>query len=53
VKNNYLIPFLMCTSGTVMTALGQNINWQWLAVSDINVGIFLVIAWLLDPHRPR
>jgi len=45
-KHPFVAAFLLCCSMTVLSALGQNPNWHWLATSDINVGIWLFVAWL-------
>lgn len=51
VNNNYLLAFLLCIACTVLAALNNNSNLQWLVMSDINVAIWLWIAWLLDGRR--
>lgn len=48
---NYLIAFAMCMALTVMTALTKNPEWHWLLVSDLNVAIWLLVAYWLDPLR--
>lgn len=48
---NYWIAAALCVSGTVMTALGGDIKWKWLLVSDANVLLFLFIAAVLDCRR--
>jgi hypothetical protein len=48
---NYLIAFAMCMALTVMAALTKNPEWYWLLVSDMNVAIWLLVAYWLDPLR--
>ena len=47
---NYVLSFVLCLSGTVMTALTKNADWYWLLVSDANVAIWLLVAYWLDPN---
>lgn len=47
----YIIAWLLCISGTVMNALGGNLDWHWLAISDVNVTIWLAIAYLIGERR--
>ena len=49
--NNYLASFLLCCAFTVLAALGDNPNVRWLLISDVNVAIWLAVAWLLDWRR--
>ena len=44
---NYLLAFLMCVSLTVMAALGDAKHLRYLIISDINVAIWLLVAWFL------
>ena len=48
---NYMIAFTFCAAGTVMSALTKNPDWYWLLVSDVNVAIWLLVAYWLDPHK--
>lgn len=48
---NYLISFTLCVAGTVFAALGHSTNTYWLGTCDINVAIFLFIAWALEGKR--
>lgn len=48
---NYFIAFALCMAGTVMAALTKSPEWHWLLVSDMNVAIWLLVAYWLDPHR--
>lgn len=51
---NYLIAMLFCVAFTVMAALaGRDDSIRWLIVSDINVAIWLTVAWFFDPNRSR
>ena len=45
---NYFVSFLICVAATVMTYLSGSQDWHWLLVSDLNVAIFLFVAWFLD-----
>ncbi len=45
---NYLIAWCLCIAGTILTALGDGDNVKWLAISDANVTIWLLVAWALD-----
>lgn len=47
---NYLIAFALCIAGTVLTALSGDPDWHWLLVSDVNVAIWLLVAYWLDPN---
>lgn len=49
--NNYLLAFLLCISLTVGSALTGSQNLYWLVTSDVNVAIWLWVAWLLDGRR--
>ncbi len=51
MNNNYLLAFLLCISFTVLAALTGHTNLRWLVVSDINVAIWLWVAWLFDGRR--
>ena len=46
--NHYLLAFLFCVSFTVLAALTGSKNVYWLVTSDINVAIWLWVAWLFD-----
>lgn len=48
---NYLLAFLLCIAFTVFAALTGNDNLRWLVISDINVAIWLWVAWLFDSRR--
>lgn len=48
---NYLLSFAICVSLTVLSALGDSLNTRYLVMSDINVAIFLLVAWGLDKKR--
>jgi len=50
---NYMLSFIFCLAGTVMTALSKNADWHWLLVSDANVAIWLLVAFWLDPNAKR
>jgi hypothetical protein len=53
MKNNYLISFCICLALSVMSALSDGASTKWLFISDANVAVFLLLAWLIDPHRSR
>jgi hypothetical protein len=48
---NYLAAFILCISFTVLSALGGETDWRWLVVSDVNVAIWLWVAWWLGKRR--
>jgi hypothetical protein len=48
---NYLMAFAMCMALTVMAALTKNPEWYWLLVSDMNVAIWLLVAYWFDPNK--
>lgn len=45
---NYWLAFFACLSLTVMALMGGVDNWKWYLLSNINVAIFLFVAWLFD-----
>ena len=45
---NYLLSFAICLALTVMAALGDKGNVRWLLISDVNVALFLFMAWIFD-----
>jgi hypothetical protein len=49
--NNYLLYFFFCVSFTVFAALTGHDSLRWLVISDINVAIWLWVAWLFDWRR--
>ena len=50
--NSFLLAFLLCVACTVMTAMGGVEDWYWLVVSDINVAIWLFVAYKLRHSFP-
>lgn len=44
---NYLIAFVLCLAFTALSALTASGNVYWLIVCDINVAIWLFVAWSL------
>lgn len=46
---NYLFAFAACMALTVLTATDQ--NYRQLLISDINVALFLALAWLLEAKQ--
>lgn len=48
---NYVIAFTLCVACTVMTLLMESGSAKWLVISDINVAIWLFVAWLFHPRR--
>lgn len=46
--NNYLLAFILCIAFTVLAALNGSTNVRWLVISDINVAIWLLVAWFFD-----
>ncbi len=47
---NYAVSMLLCVSVTLLSLMGENglDNIKWFILSDINVAIFLFIAWFFD-----
>jgi hypothetical protein len=50
---NYTLAFLMCFACSIMAMMGKGADIKFLILSDINVAIFLFIAYLLDVNRSR
>lgn len=48
---NYLISMAVCVAATVFSALGGSLEVKYLILSDVNVAVFLLIAWGLDKKR--
>lgn len=53
---NYLISMAVCVAATVFSALGGSLlggslEVKYLIMSDVNVAVFLLIAWGLDAKR--
>lgn len=46
--SNYLLAGLCCFATSVLAILGDSHNVKWLLVSDLNVAIWLFVAWLFD-----
>lgn len=44
---NYVVSFAMCLALTAIKTIRGDPDLYWLIVSDINVGVFLYIAWSL------
>ena len=49
-KNNYILAFVLCLGTTVLGLMGENglDNIKWFILSDINVAIYLFVAWFFD-----
>ena len=49
-NKNYWVAFFMCLSTTVLALMVKDglDNIKWFILSDLNVAIFLYIAWLFD-----
>ena len=53
MRRNYCLAFLGCLATTVLSLMGKG-NWEnlhWFILSDINVAIWLTVAWLFDERR--
>lgn len=51
-NRNYWLSWFLCVGLTVMAMMGETpTDWKWYFLSDLNVGLFLVIAWLFDHKR--
>ncbi|MFZ5775087.1 MAG: hypothetical protein ACOY3Z_06350 [Thermodesulfobacteriota bacterium] len=49
---NYLVSFAGCVALTVFSALGDSPHTKDLIMSDVNVAIWLWVAWVADKkHR--
>ncbi len=48
---NYLVSFAGCVVLTVLSALGDSPHTKCLIVSDVNVAIWLWVAWVADTKR--
>jgi len=48
---NYIMAFVLCVAGTIFSALGDRPDLYWLIISDSNVAIWLIVAYLLDGKR--
>ena len=48
---NYVIAFTLCVACTVMTLLMESGSAKWLIISDVNVAIWLFVAWLFHPRQ--
>ena len=48
---NYMLSFCFCLANTVLATLGGSTNWKWLIISDVNVAIWLLVAYWLDPNK--
>ena len=45
---NYFTSYCICLALTVYYLLVNDPDVRWLAISDLNVGIFLCLAWVLE-----
>lgn len=45
---NYLISMILCMACTLMALLGNSPDVKWLLISDMNVAIWLFVAWFFD-----
>jgi hypothetical protein len=50
---NYIIAFALCIGCTISAALSQNANLHWLIISDVNVALWLAVAYWFDPNKSR
>ena len=48
---NYVTSYCLCLAITVWHVLTKDPDAWWLAVSDVNVGTFLFLAWLLERKK--
>jgi len=49
---NYIIAFCIILLGTIFWELTGGKDTYWLLVSDGNVAIALILAWILDKKKP-
>ena len=45
---NYYLSFICCITCSILALLGDSYNIKFLILSDINVGLWLFVAWLFD-----
>lgn len=48
---NYVAAFVLCLACTLLSALGKSTEVKWLLMSDINVALWLFVAYFLDRER--
>ena len=48
---NHVFAFVLCLAFSVMHALTASDSLYWLVVSDINVAIWLWVAWHLGRRK--
>lgn len=48
---NYFTSYCICLAITVFHVLTKDPDGYWLAVSDVNVGTFLCLAWILEKTK--
>lgn len=48
---NYITSYCICLGLTVFHLLTKDPDSYWLAVSDLNVGVFLCLAWILEKTK--
>lgn len=48
---NYFTSYCICLALTVFHVLTKDPDVYWLALSDVNVGIFLLLAWILEKTK--
>lgn len=49
-NRNYLIALVACIATTLLALMGKGgiDNWKWFLLSDINVALWLWVAYLFD-----
>jgi hypothetical protein len=51
-NRNYWLAMICCLATSVMTLMvSDGANWEWLVKGDINVALWLFLAWLFDDKR--
>lgn len=48
---NYVAAFVLCFACTLLSALGKSTEVKWLLMSDINVALWLFVAYFLGRKR--
>jgi len=48
---NYILAFILCISCSVLAFMGEGTGIKFLILSDINVAIFLWVAWMFDDSK--
>ena len=50
-NRNYYVAYIMCIACTLMTLSSNSADIGFLIKSDLNVALWLFVAWLFDNAR--